>query len=54
MNGFEFNDLEDLIEADIQYGLFEDDDKFVKKQITYQLNKQKKDKNNFWDIFKDK
>lgn len=47
MDGFDFDVLEDLIETDILYAIFEDDDKFVKKQITYQLNKQKKDKNNF-------
>ena len=42
----------DLIDADIQYGIFEEDNKFVKNQIKYQPNKQKKDKNNFWNIFK--
>ena len=35
MDGFGFDDFEDLIEADIQFGLFEDDDK--------QLNMQKQD-----------
>lgn len=52
MDGFGFDDLEDLIEADIQYGLFEDDDKIVNKQFKYQPNKQRKDNNNFWNIFK--
>ena len=51
---FEFDDdfgLDDLIEADIQYGLFEDDDKLVMQQIKSQ-QKQKKKKKSFWDIFK--
>ena len=51
---FEFDDdfgLDDLIEADIQYGLFEDDDKLVMQQIKSQ-QKQNKKKKSFWDIFK--
>ena len=30
---FGFDDLEDLIEADVQYGLFEDNDKQKQQQI---------------------
>ena len=54
MDGFGFDDLEDLIDADIQYGILEEDNKFVKNQIKYQPNKQKKDRNNFWNIFGNK
>ena len=56
MFGFDDDDfgLDDLIEADIQYGIFEEDNKFVKNQIKYQPNKQKKDRNNFWNIFGNK
>ena len=50
MDGFGFDDLEDLIEADIQYGLFEDDDKVVQQQP--QPKKKKAEIKSFWDIFK--
>ena len=40
-------DLDDLIEADIQYGLFEDDEK-----IKIPPKKQQKEIKSFWDIFK--
>ena len=43
-------DLEDLIQADIQYGLFKDDNKSIQ-----QRPKQKKKNTEiktFWDIFK--
>ena len=38
-------DLEDLIEADIKFGLFEDDE-IVKKAL------EQKKKKSFWDILK--
>ena len=41
-------DLMDLVEADIEYGLFEEDDK-IAKQINKKKNQNKK---SFWDIFK--
>lgn len=41
-------DLMDLVEADIEYGLFEEDDK-IAKQIIKKKNQNKK---SFWDIFK--
>ena len=50
MNGFGFDSMERLIEADIQYGLFEDDDKFLEQQN--QPKKQKQKIKSFWDIFK--
>ena len=34
---FGFDDLEDLIEADVQYGLFEDNDKQKQQQIKNNL-----------------
>ena len=46
---FNFDDdfgLEDLIEADIEYGLFEDDNEKIKQKP------KKPKKKNFWDIFK--
>ena len=49
---FVFDDLEDLIEVDIQYGLFEEDDKQVNKQIQKQPKKQKQEIKSFWDLFK--
>lgn len=49
---FVFDDLEDLIEADIQFGLFEDDDKQVQHQRKKQLKKQKREIKSFWDLFK--
>ena len=52
MDGFEFDDFGDLIEADIQYGLFEDNDKILDRQIRYQHKKQKQEIKNFLDIFK--
>ena len=39
-------DLIDLVEADIEYGFFEEDDK-IQKKLT-----QRKIKKSFWDIFK--
>ena len=51
---FGFDDdfgLYDLIEADIQYGLFEDDDKLIEKQFKQQ-KKLKEEKKSFWDMFK--
>lgn len=44
--------LDDIIEADIQFGLFEDDDKQVNKQIQKQPKKQKQEIKSFWDLFK--
>ena len=44
MNGFGFDSMEDLIEADIQYGLFEDDDKLLEQQ-NQPKNNTKKEKN---------
>ena len=41
--------LDDLIEADIEYGLFEDDDKKLKQKIK---KPKKKEKKNFWDVFR--
>ena len=52
MDGFEFDSMEDLIEADIQYGLFEEDDKQVDKQIQKQPKKQRQEIKSFWDLFK--
>lgn len=52
MDGFEFDDLEDLIEADIQYGLFENDNKIIDPQIKSQHKKQKQEIKTFLDIFK--
>ena len=49
---FDFEDLEDLIEADIQFGLFEDDDKQVQHQRKKQPKKQKREIKSFWDLFK--
>ena len=48
---FDFGNLEDLIEADIQYGLFEDDDKQV-QQLKKQSKKQEQEIKSFWDLFK--
>ena len=48
MDGFEFDSMEDLIEADIQYGLFEEDNKLINQQI----KKQKQEIKSFWDLFK--
>lgn len=42
MDGFDFDDLEDLVEADIQYGLFEDDDKQVQHQRKNNLKSRRK------------
>lgn len=52
MDGFGFDSMEDLIEADIQYGLFEEDDKQVDKQIQKPPKKQKQEIKSFWDLFK--
>lgn len=52
MGGFEFDDLEDLIEADIQYGLFEEDGKIIDQQIKSLHKKQKQEIKSFFDIFK--
>ena len=52
MDGFDFDDLEDLVEADIQYGLFEDDDKQVQHRRKKQPKKQKKEIKTIWDLFK--
>ena len=41
-------DLEDLIEADIEYGLFEEDYKITNRVIKKKNQQQK----TFWDIFK--
>lgn len=41
-------DLIDLVEADIEYGLFEEDDKITNKIIKKKNQKTK----SFWDIFK--
>ncbi len=49
---FGFDDLEDLIEADVQYGLFEDDDKQKQQQIKKQFQKQNKEIKSLWNIFK--
>lgn len=48
---FDFNndgnfDVMDLIEADIEYGLFEEDNKYPNQQI------KKPKQKTFWDIFK--
>ena len=40
--------LDDLIESDIEYGLFEEDDK-IQKKLTKKKNQKQK---SFWDIFK--
>ena len=40
--------LMDLVEADIEYGLFEEDDK-IQKKLTKKKNQKQK---SFWDIFK--
>ena len=50
MDGFVFDSMEDLIEADIQYGLFEDDNKHIGQKN--QPKKQKQEINSFWDLFK--
>lgn len=50
MDGFDFDDLEDLVEADIQYGLFEEDDKLANRN--YKKTPQKQEIKSFWDIFK--
>ena len=52
MDGFGFDDLEDLIEADIQFGLFENDDKQVQYQRKKQPKKQEREIKSFWDLFK--
>ena len=56
MFGFDDFDLEDLIEADIEYGLFEDEqflEKFHKSAAGKQIKKsQKKKSKSFWDILK--
>lgn len=52
MDGFDFDDLEDLVEADIQYGLFEDDDKQVQHQRKKQPKKQKKEIKTNWIYLK--
>lgn len=49
-NGFGFDSMEDLIEADIQYGLFTDDDKLLEQQN--QSKKQFKERKSFWNVFK--
>ena len=41
-------DLMDLVEADIEYGLFEEDGKITNKIIKKKNQKTK----SFWDIFK--
>ena len=41
-------DFDDIIESDIEYGFFEEDDK-IAKQIIKKKNQNKK---SFWDIFK--
>ena len=45
-NGYFY--LDDLIESDIEYGLFEEDDKITNKII----KKKNQNKKCFWDIFK--
>ena len=44
-------DLMDLVEADIQYGLFEDEDKIHNKYI-HKKKLKPKQKKSFWDWFK--
>ena len=44
---FGFDDLEDLIEADIQFGLFKDDNKQVQHQRKKQPKKQKREIKSF-------
>lgn len=45
-------DLMDLVEADIQYGLFEEDDKLANRDYKKTPQKQKQEIKSFWDIFK--
>ena len=45
-------DLMDLVEADIQYGLFEEDDKFANRYSKEYKAKPQKVIKSFWDIFK--
>lgn len=57
---FDFDDddfgMDDLIEADIEFGLFEDDQfpqKIFKKTVKKQTKKSSKKKTkSFWDLFK--
>jgi len=45
-------DLMDLVEADIQYGLFEEDNKRANSYSKKYKEKQQKEIKSFWDIFK--
>ena len=45
-------DLMDLVEADIQYGLFEDDDKLAKPYRKQTSTKPQKKNKSFLDMFK--
>lgn len=56
---FDFDDdfgLDDLIEADIEFGLFEDDvplkERQKEKPVKKQPKKQKHEIKSFWDLFK--
>ena len=54
---FDFNDdgefgLDDLIEADIQYGLFEEDEKAYIRKLKKAEKRKKQNQKNFWSWFK--
>ena len=45
-------DLMDIVESDIQYGFFEEDDKIANLRIKKQVKKKKQKTKSIWGIFK--